>query len=407
MLKITVGFRTCVVALLFSAVSATGAAALPAPFLFQVNAGAGHCLAFDGLDDFVGVPRSLSLEPAEITVELWARLDGPQDWNSRLLRKGEDDAYFITADQDHDQQMQFLFNQQHAIVLQVKDPQPHTAYIGTWHHFAGVYATDHAQFWVDGIMVASRAHDIGALTHQPLTDLCIGAGLPVPLQNEYFAGRIDEVRIWNYPRTAAEIQATWNLSASGNEPGLVACWHFDEAGGQVANDASASGNNGQLGVSPGPESSDPTWQISDAPIGPFSCQTERYCASLPNSTGAAAIIDVSGSLSVSANDMHLLASGCPPGKRGLFLYGGTRVQYPFGDGYLCISPISPGLFRIPAPQTIDPAGQVDLSVDFTSLPAQGAIIAGSTWNFQFWFRDPLPAGSGFNLSDAIGASFCP
>ena len=27
-------------------------------------------------------------------------LDGPQDWNTRLLRKGDHDAYFLTADQD-------------------------------------------------------------------------------------------------------------------------------------------------------------------------------------------------------------------------------------------------------------------------------------------------------------------
>jgi hypothetical protein len=38
----------------------------------------------------------------------------------------------------------------------------------------------------------------------------------------------------------------------------------------------------------------------------------------------------------------------------------------------------------------------------------GALVPGSTWNFQFWYRDSKgPLQSGFNLSDALTATFCP
>ncbi len=369
--------------------------------------GAGQCLVFDGVDDFVGVPRSTSLEPDEFTIELWAWLDGPQDWNTRLLRKGLDDAYFITCDQDLDQRMQFMITRGHTISLQAKDNQPHTTYSGSWHHFLGVYAVNYADFWVDGVKVSSLGHGLGPMTHLPLTDLCIGAGLPIALQNEYFKGRIDEVRIWNYPRTPQQIAATWHTSVPANDPGLVAYWNFDEGSGQLAGDSSSSMNHGQLGATAAAESDDPTWMISDAPIGPLSCFAQRYCSGSPNSTGLGAAIDVSGSFSVGANDMHLLASGCPPFKRGIFFYGQTRVQYPFGDGYLCMSPLGPGLLRIPTPQTIDASGAVDLLLDIQGLPGGGAISGGSTWNFQFWYRDQVPGGSGFNLSDAMSVTFCP
>jgi len=33
--------------------------------------------------------------------------------------------------------------------------------------------------------------------------------------------------------------------------------------------------------------------------------------------------------------------------------------------------------------------------------------ADSRWRFQCWYRDPSGAGSGFNLSDALEAWFCP
>ena len=37
----------------------------------------------------------------------------------------------------------------------------------------------------------------------------------------------------------------------------------------------------------------------------------------------------------------------------------------------------------------------------------GAITPGSTWYFQFWFRDPSAGMSGVNLSNGLEANFCP
>ena len=31
----------------------------------------------------------------------------------------------------------------------------------------------------------------------------------------------------------------------------------------------------------------------------------------------------------------------------------------------------------------------------------------STWNFQFWHRDPLGGPAGFNFSDGLEVMFCP
>ena len=37
----------------------------------------------------------------------------------------------------------------------------------------------------------------------------------------------------------------------------------------------------------------------------------------------------------------------------------------------------------------------------------GEILPGSTWNTQFWYRDPAFGGAGFNLSDGLGVTFAP
>jgi len=52
----------------------------------------------------------------------------------------------------------------------------------------------------------------------------------------------------------------------------------------------------------------------------------------------------------------------------------------------------------------DAVGDVSFALDYTNPPEPaGEIAAGSTWNFQFWYRD----GATFNLSDGLNAAFCP
>ena len=55
-----------------------------------------------------------------------------------------------------------------------------------------------------------------------------------------------------------------------------------------------------------------------------------------------------------------------------------------------------------------PIISVTYLMDFTSPPQPDAeITAGSTWFFQFWFRDPAAGGAFFNLSNGLRAKFCP
>ena len=54
-----------------------------------------------------------------------------------------------------------------------------------------------------------------------------------------------------------------------------------------------------------------------------------------------------------------------------------------------------------------PDGSGSYLVDYASLTGPGQISAGSTWNFQFWYRDPAGGGAGFNLSDGLQLTFCP
>ena len=78
------------------------------------------------------------------------------------------------------------------------------------------------------------------------------------------------------------------------------------------------------------------------------------------------------------------------------------------DGYLCVSPYSPGLFRMHPIALINASGHAEHVINnFDALAPTGRITAGSTWYFQFWFRDHAAGGTGTNLSDAVQVNFCP
>ncbi|HVS11243.1 MAG TPA: hypothetical protein VMS76_15345, partial [Planctomycetota bacterium] len=88
--------------------------------------------------------------------------------------------------------------------------------------------------------------------------------------------------------------------------------------------------------------------------------------------------------------------------------GARAVQTPFGDGWKCVGTGGVGIFRLPVLKTAA-SGTASWKLDVNAPPSPaGAITAGSTWHFQFWYRDVGgPVGSGFNLSDALTATFCP
>ncbi len=144
-------------------------------------------------------------------------------------------------------------------------------------------------------------------------------------------------------------------------------------------------------------------QVANCRPADCQCAPSTYCASSPNSTGAAATIGYSGSASDAANDLTLTVDGCPPDVLGGFYFGPWRSAMPLGAGTRCIDG---GRVRLGA-VTTDSGGHAEFSIDLLAAPAVGRLTVGSTWNFQFWYRDAAFASDGMNLSNALAVTFCP
>ena len=133
----------------------------------------------------------------------------------------------------------------------------------------------------------------------------------------------------------------------------------------------------------------------------------NHCVATPNSAGAGTIMDWSGSLSVAQNAFVLRAAPAPPTQFGLVYYGPETAMVPFGNGFRCVGAGALQFFRLD-PIQVAVSGVATDSPDLTSPTSPlGQITGGSTWSFQFWFRDPQSGGAFFDLSDGLRATFCP
>jgi hypothetical protein len=126
-----------------------------------------------------------------------------------------------------------------------------------WHHIACVRdaASGERSVWVDGAL------DFASTSGGSRADLSYPDD-GVPNQNTpwgpflvlaaekhdagpafpSFAGFLDEVRVWNVARSAAEIAASWSVVLPAGTPGLVGSYRFEEGAGTALLDGSGTGS---------------------------------------------------------------------------------------------------------------------------------------------------------------------
>ncbi len=78
---------------------------------------------------------------------------------------------------------------------------------------------------------------------------CQRAGGATNADTGFFAGTMDEVRIWNYARSAAEIDCNHHVRIT-NALGLIARWALDDAAGSIATNSGGSAVDGTLTSGP-------------------------------------------------------------------------------------------------------------------------------------------------------------
>ena len=122
-----------------------------------------------------------------------------------------------------------------------------------WHHIAFTYDGAEMKIYVDGVLDASRFAALNTQTNTNPMSAIIGANPPLnggSVVDGFFDGQIDELRIWDYARTQAEIQADKDDELFGTESGLLRYYNFNQGIGG-GNNASETTLNPQAGSASG------------------------------------------------------------------------------------------------------------------------------------------------------------
>ena len=126
---------------------------------------------------------------------------------------------------------------------------------------------------------------------------------------------------------------------------------------------------------------------------------DGYCSAEANSLGLPTSLFATGTSSVAANDLVLVAAPVPSGQPGLVIHGPAPAQTPFFGLTLCVAP------TLVRSQVLPPQLNATLVwVLDNTAPDASTILAGATRYFQCWYRDPTAAPT-FNLSTAYAVTF--
>jgi hypothetical protein len=196
-----------------------------------------NALSFDGTNDLVNLGTSSSLKFSNsFTAELWVQ---SANWTvsaqHTLLSCFEQGGYGITLTDNGN--LNFLLRTSPTVSGYVGVSYPVSSLTNnTWYHVAGSFDGRYIRMYVDGSLVGT--HDIGSSATvfytYPSNPLFIGADPSdnVTPQGLYFAGQIDEVRLWNVVRTQAQIQSAMNGELDPADAtattGLVSYYTFNQ-----------------------------------------------------------------------------------------------------------------------------------------------------------------------------------
>ncbi|MCY1022735.1 LamG domain-containing protein [Pyxidicoccus sp. MSG2] len=214
-------------------------------------------LEFDGKDDRVEVAGSkpLAFEGKTYTLEAWVQPKAlGRNLPMTVLRK-----HSSSANGSYD--LAILEDGKVRLRHDVTDGAVTSTGVvtaGQYHHLAVTYDGTTVSLYLDGVLTGSKAMDFKPDAEDPLV---IGAahGQKGGATN-LFQGVIDEVRLWERARSAAELARDKGFRLVGNEPGLVAYYRIDEGLGGTLYDQTDNLLHGEATGSP-------TWVTSGAPVG--------------------------------------------------------------------------------------------------------------------------------------------
>jgi len=344
-----------------------------------------------GVDEHVDVPYDPLLIPQSgLTVEAWIRYDesavttGSYHWPTVLRQNPApgQETYFLRVGAAASANRFLDFKIATASGGSTASYSFAPGELSTWTHVAGTYDGTMVRLFVNGVEAATAPGN-----GQPLVDnggpLRIGNGDLTVAGAETWAGEIDEVRVWPFARSAAEILQTRDDMLAGLPGGVVS---FNLDGHYVDTSSGLQGT----------PAGTPTFAVT-TPLVPWGSSAGSYgsstgnCEQLRSAIGSKPVVPFA--------DFTARCVRAPKSSAGFFLVGLTGYATPFRvlgvDVFVDLASVV-----VAAPIQSDGLGAARVKVGIDDDP----MLIGTTVFTQFMFLDPVCGPEGFVSSDALSVT---
>ncbi|MCI0644113.1 MAG: hypothetical protein L0332_36110, partial [Chloroflexi bacterium] len=203
----------------------------------------GMALQLDGVNDYLFIPDTPSLDLTAFTISVLVRpTQVTGDWQPLVVKEASDGGtrnYGLYIN-PNTPTIHYSFHHSDCQTWRSYNSNASLT-LNEWNHVVMTYDGNTFQLYINGNLDSSRS--IASPVCQNDHPVLIGRELA---RFQPFAGSIDEVRIFNRALSADEILATLGQPLRGNETGLVGYWRFDESENNRVFDMSGNGNDGNL-----------------------------------------------------------------------------------------------------------------------------------------------------------------
>ena len=236
-----------------------------------VTGSSNTALQLNGSSQYATLGTASDLRSATFTVELWVKRTGAGVGTSTgtggvasaipLIAKGRAEAetaaadvnYFLGIDSSTGNLVADFEEGQSGSNPSLNHPITGTKAItadSVWHHVAATYDGTTWHLYLDGSDAGSLV--VGAPANAATNALTsIGsARTTAGVAAGFFAGSIDEVRIWNSALSSAQIQASMDTEITTPQSGLLGVWNLNDGSGTSLADNSGNGLTGAAVGSP-------------------------------------------------------------------------------------------------------------------------------------------------------------
>lgn len=167
---------------------------------------------FDGSSDYVLMPTTTALQGTNgITLSAWVKADGFGGNRSPVgfFGSGSDKGYWLNV--QNTGEPQFWISRDGS--AQDDAPTSQQMIVGRWHHMVGTYDGSTIKIYLDGALVGSRGSITGTI-HTVTTANAFAVGRLGALSSDYFDGKVDEVKVFNYAATASQVRTIYNQGSA-------------------------------------------------------------------------------------------------------------------------------------------------------------------------------------------------